>query len=169
MRERSEQPTSELVDVVDDDDRVVAVVTRRVMRARRLQHRCVFIVVRRSDGRVLVHQRSATKDIWPSAWDIGAGGVVTSGESWDAAAARELAEELGIKGVVLQLARSGRYADDEVAEVARVYTATWDGPISFVDGEVAVAVWLTSAELATLRRMERFCPDTLALAWDLIV
>ena len=53
----------ELVDIVDDDDRVVATVTRAEMRAGRLRHRCVFLVVRRSDGRVLVHQRSSAKDI----------------------------------------------------------------------------------------------------------
>ena len=65
----------------------------------RLRHRCVFIVVRRTDGRLLVHQRSASKDLWPSAWDVAAGGVVVSGEGWDEAAARELAEEVGIGGV----------------------------------------------------------------------
>ena len=94
-------PAAELVDVVDDDDRVVATVTRARVRAERLQHRTVFIVVRRTDGRLLVHQRSAAKDIWPSAWDIAVGGVVAAGEAWDVAAARELAEEVGIDGVPL--------------------------------------------------------------------
>src|SRR5688572_13930057 len=82
-------PAAELVDVVDDDDRVVATITRARVRAERLQHRTVFIVVRRTDGRLLVHQRSAAKDIWPSAWDIAVGGVVAAGEAWDVAAARE--------------------------------------------------------------------------------
>ena len=118
----------ELVEIVDDDDRVVATVTRAEMRTGRLRHRCVFLVVRRPDGRVLVHQRSPAKDIWPSAWDIAVGGVVTAGEAWDAAAARELAEEVGIEGAALVLARTGRYADADVDEVARVYTVTWDGP-----------------------------------------
>ncbi|MEN9507404.1 MAG: hypothetical protein RI958_3330, partial [Actinomycetota bacterium] len=36
---------SELVDVVDDDDRVVGTVTRAEMRAGRLMHRAVFIAV----------------------------------------------------------------------------------------------------------------------------
>jgi isopentenyldiphosphate isomerase len=160
---------SELVDVVDDDDRVVAVVTRAEMRTRHLQHRCVFVVVRRSDGRLLVHQRSPTKDIWPSAWDIGAGGVVTSGEAWEVAAERELAEELGIVGAELRFVRAARYADDELTELARIYTTIWDGPIAFVDGEVTAAVWLTPDELAGLQRVEQFCPDTLALTRDLLV
>ena len=159
---------SELVDVVDDEDRVVGTVTRARMRAERLRHRCVFIVVRRSGGEVLVHQRSPDKDVWPSAWDIAVGGVVASGEGWDDAAARELAEEVGIAGAVPRFARSGRYADDEVDEVARVYTVIWDGPIAFVDGEVVTAEWITPAELDARIAAQPFCPDSVALARDLI-
>ena len=158
----------ELVDVVDDDDRVVATVTRAEMRSGRLRHRCVFLVVRRPDGRVLVHQRSSVKDIWPSAWDVAVGGVVTAGEAWDAAAARELAEEVGIAGTPLTLARVGRYADADVDEVARVYTVTWDGPVRFVDGEVVAAEWLTPAEIDERRARLPFCPDSVALVSDLL-
>ena len=158
----------ELVDVVDEDDRVVATVTRAEMRSGRLRHRCVFLVVRRPDGRVLVHQRSSVKDIWPSAWDVAVGGVVTAGEAWDAAAARELAEEVGIAGTPLTLARVGRYADADVDEVARVYTVTWDGPVRFVDGEVVAAEWLTPAEIDQRRARLPFCPDSVALVSDLL-
>ena len=159
----------ELVDVVDEEGRVVATVTRAEMRARRLLHRCVFVVVRRSDGRVLVHQRSATKDLWPSAWDLAVGGVVTAGEEWDAAAVRELTEEVGIEGVVLRLVRDGRYADPDVDEIARVYAVTWDGPVRFVDGEVVSAEWLSPDDLAERIGRLPFCPDSVALAADLLV
>ena len=159
---------SELVDVVDDEDRVVATVTRARMRAERLRHRCVFIVVRRSGGEVLVHRRSPDKDVWPSAWDIAVGGVVAAGEGWDEAAARELAEEVGITGATLRLARSGRYADGDVDEVARVYVVVWDGLISFVDGEVVSAEWIAPAGLDARLAAQPFCPDSVALARDLI-
>jgi isopentenyldiphosphate isomerase len=159
----------ELVDVVDEEGRVVATVARAEMRAGRLRHRCVFVVVRRSDGRVLVHQRSATKDLWPSAWDLAVGGVVTAGEDWDAAASRELAEEVGIEGVTLHFVRDGRYVDPDVDEVARVYAVTWDGPVRFVDGEVVAAEWLSPADLAERIGRDAFCPDSVALAGDLLI
>ena len=162
----------ELVDVVDEDDRVIATVSRAWMRAERLPHRGVFVVVRRSDGRILVHRRSADKDIWPSAWDIAVGGVVHSGEAWEAAAVRELAEEVGVTGVTPRLRRAGRYVDGDVVESGRVYEVTWDGPVTFNDGEVVTAEWLTPDELATRLQGEdgagRFCPDSLALAGDLL-
>ena len=170
MTASAEGPAAELVDVVDDHDRVVATVTRARVRAERLQHRTVFIVVRRTDDRLLVHQRSAAKDIWPSAWDITVGGVVAAGEAWDVAAARELAEEVGIDGVPLTLVRTGRYADADVAELARVYAVTWDGPITFADSEVVAAEWLTPAEVAArlADASYAFCPDSVTLAGDLI-
>jgi len=147
----------------------VSTVTRAEMRARRLRHRGVFVIVRRSDGRVLVHQRSATKDLWPLAWDLAVGGVVTAGEGWDAAAVRELAEEVGIEGAPLRFVRDGRYADVDVDEVARVYAVTWDGAVRFVDGEVVTAEWLAPTELAERIGRLPFCPDSLALAADLLV
>src|SRR3954447_5289866 len=91
-------PAGELVDVVDDDGRVVRVVTRAEMRAGCLRHRCTFIVVRNTAGEVLIHRRSEDKDLWPGRWDLACGGVVTAGEAWEPAARRELAEELGIEG-----------------------------------------------------------------------
>ena len=53
-----------------------------------------------------------------------------------------------------------------------VYEVTWDGPVTFNDGEVVTAEWLTPDELATRLQGEdgagRFCPDSLALAGDLL-
>ena len=156
--------------MVDDDDWVTATVTRARMRAERLPHRVVFILVRRSDGDVLVHRRSAAKDIWPSAWDVAVGGVVASGEAWEAAAARELAEEVGISLGRPAFVRAGRYEDPDVAELARVYEVTWDGPVVFTDGEVVAAEWLAPADVRSRLADPAFvfCPDSVALAGDLI-
>lgn len=159
----------ELVDVVDLDDRVLRTVTRAEVRARRLRHRCTFVILRDARGCVLVHRRSEGKDVWPGHWDLCAGGVVTSGEGWADAAARELAEELGVRGVELRLLGGGRYDDGDVSEIGRVYTASWDGPLSFDDGEVVEARWLTLRELEALVTSQPFVPDSLALALPLLV
>ena len=90
-------PGIEPVDIVDDEDRVVATVPRREMRARRLLHRCTYVLVRNSAGLTHVHRRTDTKDTFPGAYDMLPGGVCASGESYDDCARRELAEELGIE------------------------------------------------------------------------
>jgi isopentenyldiphosphate isomerase len=158
----------ELVDIVDDDDNVIATVTRSEMRSRRLQHRSVGIAVLSSDGRLLIHRRSNGKDLWPGWWDIAVGGVVAAGETYDDAAERELAEELGIDGVALEHLGHGRYVDADLAAICRGYRLVHDGPFIFADGEVAEARWATFAELDVLRATHRFLPDSLALLLPLL-
>jgi isopentenyldiphosphate isomerase len=160
--------TDELVDIVDDDDHVVATVTRAEMRARRLQHRSVGIAVVSSDGRLLIHRRSEAKDIWPGWWDIAAGGVVASGETYAEAARRELAEELGLIDVDVEFLGQARYVDDELAALCRGYRVVHDGPFTFADGEVAEARWVTFDELDTMRATHRFLPDSITLLLPLI-
>jgi isopentenyldiphosphate isomerase len=154
---------TELVDVVDEDDVVVTTVERAVMRAGRLRHRAVFILVTASDGRLLVHRRSAAKDLWPGRWDIAVGGVVAAGESYDEAARRELAEEIGIEVSALDGLGPGRYADADVDLVARCYRVVHDGPVRFADGEVVEARWIDETTLAALLADAPFVPDSLAL------
>src|SRR2546421_3990252 len=74
--------TDELVEHVDEAGNVLAVVTRERMRAERLRHRCVYLLVTHA-GHLLIHRRADHKDIWPDRWDVAAGGVVGADESWD--------------------------------------------------------------------------------------
>jgi isopentenyldiphosphate isomerase len=153
----------ELVEVVDLDGSVQAVVRRREMRARRLRHRTVLVAVLDARGRVLVHRRADDKDVWPSRWDLAAGGVVGVGESWDDAARRELAEELGVDDVPLVHLGEGAYEDEHVALVGHIYLARTEGPFRFADGEVVEARLVDEAELDELLDGQPFCPDSIEL------
>jgi 8-oxo-dGTP pyrophosphatase MutT (NUDIX family) len=136
------------------------------MRAERLRHRAVFIAVRSSAGLLLVHRRSAAKDLWPSRWDVAVGGVVAAGEDYAIAARRELLEEVGIDAEPIPLGGEhhvGAYRDDDVDLVARCYVVVHDGPITFADGEVVEARWLDRDELDALLAAAPFVPDSLAL------
>jgi isopentenyldiphosphate isomerase len=86
----------EILDVVDVEDRVVGRLPRAEVYARRLVHRCVFVLVRDGAGRIFVHRRTDDKLTYPGRHDMFVGGVVGAGESYDAAAVREAAEELGV-------------------------------------------------------------------------
>src|SRR5258706_10224740 len=86
----------ELVDIIDDDGNTIAVVTRRAMRARRLPHRCVYVLVFNSRGELFIHLRTATKDVYPSHWDVTIGGGLAAGESYAEGGKRETREEIGL-------------------------------------------------------------------------
>ncbi|HAN37042.1 MAG TPA: NUDIX hydrolase [Acidimicrobiaceae bacterium] len=161
-------PAPEMVDIVDHCDRVVATVSRAEMRAHRLQHRAVSIAVVGTDGRFLVHRRADHKDLWPGMWDLAAGGVVAAGETYEAAARRELAEELGVQCAVFEYLGEGRFADESVALIGRGYLVVHDGPFAFTDGEIAEVRWVTRAELGALMTRERFVPDNVALLLPLL-
>jgi 8-oxo-dGTP pyrophosphatase MutT (NUDIX family) len=152
----------ELVEHVAPDGTVEAIVTRDRMRAERLRHRCVYLLVVH-DGHLLVHKRADHKDIWPGRWDIAAGGVVGAGEAWDVAARRELTEELGIEAAPVH-AGDGAWESDEAAVVGRVFVVDHPGPFSFDDGEVVEARFVTRDELEVMRATELFCPDSLEVA-----
>ena len=162
------EPGAELVDIVDDHDRVIDTVPRRRMRAERLQHRGVSIAVIGSDGRLLVHRRAATKDVWPAMWDIAAGGVVSAGEDYATAARRELAEELGVDARELDHLGAGHFADEAVRVIAHGYVTVHDGPFTFTDGEIEEVRWVTRAELDVLMSEQAFVPDSVALLLPLL-
>jgi hypothetical protein len=88
--------SEELVEVVTAAGKTTAIVSRGDVLAGNLWHRTAFVIVRSSTGAVLAHRRAETKRIAPGKWDLGFGGAVRAGESFEAAAARELLEEAGI-------------------------------------------------------------------------
>jgi 8-oxo-dGTP pyrophosphatase MutT (NUDIX family) len=153
--------------VVDATDVVVTTVSRALMRRHRLRHRATFVVVRSRDGRILVHRRSDTKDLWPGRWDLAVGGVVTAGEGYEDAARRELAEEVGISAALLPLG-AGAFDDRDVNLMARLYQVTDDGPFTFADGEVVEARLVTLAELHSCLETDPFVPDSVALLVPLL-
>ncbi len=140
----------EVVALYDPDDvtgRVVGSATRSAVRARNLPHAATAVLVRRGDGAWFVHRRADTKDLWPGAHDCAAGGVILAGETPDDAARRELAEELGIRGVLPRPLLTAWYRGPDTHHLAHLYEVIWDGEISFPDGEVATGWWEPDAGL----------------------
>ncbi|MBU3688943.1 MAG: NUDIX hydrolase [Acidimicrobiales bacterium mtb01] len=156
---------------VDDDDRVIEIVSRKRMRSERLRHRAVFIAVTDGTGRLLVHRRSPSKDVWPGWCDVAVGGVVGAHESYDEAAVREVAEEIGVRDAAVASLDDGiarAFDDDTVSLFGRCYQITSQGPFTFTDGEITEAWWVARNDLAAAIARDRFLPDSLALLLPLI-
>lgn len=155
-------PGDEPVDVLDEAGRVVGRTTRREMRARRLPHRCVYILVFDAAGRLFVHLRTATKDVYPSHWDPAVGGVLAAGESFDDGARRELAEELGID-VPLTPLFPFRYEDRATIVHAMVYAVVHDGPFTLQPAEIVEGRFVDWTAFDALAAGATMCPDSLAV------
>jgi isopentenyldiphosphate isomerase len=150
---------AELVDVVDAEDRVVGQATRGEMRARRLRHRATYLLLFNRRGELFVHLRTPTKDVYPSHWDVAVGAVVGAGESYDEGARRELAEEVGIAGVVPEPLFDIHYEDERNQVNGRVFRVTWDGPLTLQREEVVRGEWLPVEVVRQRLTRDPFCPD----------
>lgn len=89
-------PESEWFDVVNAHDEVIGREPRAVVHAQGLWHRAVHVLVFNTAGAVFLQKRSLRKDVAPGLWDSSCSGHLDAGEDYDAAAWRELREELGL-------------------------------------------------------------------------
>jgi 8-oxo-dGTP pyrophosphatase MutT (NUDIX family) len=133
--------------VVDRSGQVVGSAPRSVVRRDNLPHLVVAVLLRDPAGRVYVHRRTDTKDVFPGMHDCFAAGGVQAGEEPAEAARRELAEELGATGVDLEAAATGWYEDEWTRHVWHSYLATYDGTVTHQPEEVAWGRWMTVSEL----------------------
>jgi isopentenyldiphosphate isomerase len=153
---------AEMVDVVDEDDRVVGRVDRAEMRARNLLHRAVYVLVTNDAGALFAHRRTDTKDVYPGYWDVTIGGVVASGEDYVTAAHRELHEELGIERVELRDLGAFSYEDPSTRVRGRVFVAVVSGPLTLQSEEIVAGAFVPLAEATRIVTQERCCPDAAA-------
>ena len=151
--------TEEWVDIVNEDNEVIAQASRQQMRAQVLRHRASYIVVHDGMGNILVQRRTETKDFYPGWLDATAGGVVQSGENILDSARREAEEELGIAGV--PFAEHGQfYFEDENCRVwGGLFSCVSHGPFALQEEEVSEVSWMTPEEITA--RCDEFTPDSL--------
>lgn len=154
----------ELFDVVDKQDCRIATLPRSEVHRRKLLHRAVHVFVFRSEGTMLIHKRSATKEEFPSVWTSSCSGHVSAGETYDETAPRELFEELGIEATVTPV-RKFDACPDTSHEFTMLYTAFSDDPILPDAQEMTEIRWMKPAEIEawTQRTPDDFSPAFLLL------
>jgi 16S rRNA (adenine1518-N6/adenine1519-N6)-dimethyltransferase len=121
--------------VVDEEDRVIGSAPRSQVHGDNLRHRAVHILIFNPAGEVFLQKRSEWKDRYPLAWDSSAAGHLDAGEDYDAAAARELAEELGI---TTPLERVAKLPASSLTgeEFIWLYRGQWDGAFQLDRAEI---------------------------------
>ena len=87
----------ELIEVVDDFDEPVLVVSAFEARRQKLRRRVILVLLHDTSGKLYLQRRGKQKTTYPGLWDVSASGHVRAGEAREDAARRELYEELGVK------------------------------------------------------------------------
>jgi isopentenyldiphosphate isomerase len=149
----------ELVERVDEQDRVLGVVDRSEAIRHGWLHRVATIVCRDAEGRVLVHRHPQTASRFPGEYNWLVGGAVNVGESYEDAAGRELAEELGVHApvrFVFKFLCRGAISP----YWAGVHEAVIEDEITPDPSEIAWHRWLPEAELTGWLRHWAFVSDS---------
>lgn len=140
--------SEELLDVVDENDQVIAVKTRGEIHARGLIHRAIHILLFNSQGEIFLQKRSMNKDENPGLWDSSAAGHVDSGESYESCAIRELNEELGIdQAPPLEYLFKLPPSEKTGNEHSVIYRCISDRRLTLQAEEIDEGLWLDPAEL----------------------
>lgn len=150
----------ENVAIVDENNRLIGSATRQQMRRNNLIHRATFILLFNKQGELFVQKRTQSKDVYPGFYEVAAGGVVGFNESYEKAARRELAEEVGISGCPLESQFDFFWNDEGNRVWGRVFLCCHDGPFVLQESEVESGAFLSlDAVWKMVRSGMPFTPD----------
>jgi len=137
----------ELFSVVDEDGRFLQSERREVCHCSPdLIHTSTSVMVFDKSGRIFLQKRAMSKDVEPGKWDQSCSGHCAAGEAFEAAARREVMEELGfavgeLRPFWLRLSGSARET-----ELCQTFTARWDGPFRLNPAEISEGRFWTRQE-----------------------
>lgn len=131
----SESRYKERFSVVDQADQVIGEALRAKVHGNNLLHRAVHILIFNEAGEVYLQKRSPLKDRHPLLWDSSASGHVAAGEDYDAAAKRELHEELGIEARLRRVVKLPASEKTDF-EFIWVYCGCSEGPFELNPREI---------------------------------
>ncbi|GIX62034.1 nucleoside diphosphate hydrolase [Babesia caballi] len=155
---------TEVVIMVDKDDKEIGTCTRKEMRQFNKWHRTSCTVLLSNNGaevEVIYHVRSMEKVYCPGYNDLAFGGVVTLGESYVENAIRETCEECGLRVSEEHLREIGQYSRDEESLRChyKLYVALYNGPLDRLTpqpGEVDEIKRVPLSKIDELMKSEKF-------------
>ncbi|MDI6734620.1 MAG: NUDIX domain-containing protein [bacterium] len=138
----------EYFEIVDINGNIIGSASREEChRNPTLLHRVSHVFVFNSNYQLYLQKRSIHKDIQPGKWDTSVGGHLNPGETHEQAACRELAEELGITGVLPIHLYDYTWRSERESELVRTFKVVYDGLIKFDKEEIDEGRFWTLEEI----------------------
>jgi len=145
---------TEYLDSVNDDDEILSSLPFNEIYEKKLTHRIVHVLVFNDKGEMALQIRSQNKSFCPGCYCTSAGGHVSSGESYEEAAIREMNEELGINPEIVLLGKTVYNDPRNIKKFLSVYTAEHSGNFKTND-EVAGMEFM---DLEKIRSLLQYSP-----------
>ena len=129
----------ELVDVIDENDKVIRTELKSVCHKKGILHRISAVFLFNSDGKIWLQTRAKGK-VGAGRLDFSASGHLGAGDSYDEGAYREMQEELGIKVKLTLIAKNlhdnYHFEDYNVRHFTSIYTGKYDGKFKLQEEEL---------------------------------
>ena len=152
--------SDELFDIVDDNNVIIGQATRGECHGNpQLIHRSVHVLVFNSRGEILLQKRPLDKDIQPGKWDTSVGGHLDLGETFLAAAKREMKEELGLEGIPLSYLYPSKIRNEIESENIETFLAVTDQRIIPAPDEIDEVRFWTTDQIEELLGQYVFTPN----------
>ena len=107
----------ELLNIVDNDDKIIGEKTREEIHQKGLLHREVHVYFVTPKKELILQHRAKDKDTYPDLLDAAVGGHVEIGDSYEQTAIKEAMEETGVKispDNLIFLSKTKRRSEDKV-------------------------------------------------------
>jgi len=156
---------SDLIDIVDADDRVVDTAPRGAVLGSGRNFRTAHVILAGADGSVVLQKLAGGRERHPERWGSSVAAYLHAGESYRRAAERRLEEELGLRTVLRDLGRVSFQDGNSTKFVALFSGVAEDGMVIREPDHVAALRPWTPGEIATTMRTapNTFTPTLLAL------
>jgi isopentenyldiphosphate isomerase len=154
----------EMVDIVDDNDNVIGKASRDEVYEKLLTHRIVHVIVFDKENKMALQPRGINVSFCPGHWSTSAGGHVRSGETYEDAATREYAEELGVKSRLEFFSKDLYKVAGRPNKILVTFKTTFGGPFDIDLDVVEKIEYFALDEIRNMiRKGEKFHPELLFL------
>ena len=141
----------EYLDLVDENDNVIGKEDRNIIYKNNLRNfRVINIIIFTSDNKIIVPKRSSNRRVFPNCYDCSVGGHVSSGETYEQVAYRELKEELGITNVKLEEIAYFRPYDIDTSSFSKMYKLVYDGSLNYDKDGIQEIFYMNKEEIREL-------------------
>ncbi len=151
------------IDVVDPADRVVGSTLRKDVFQQKDAFRVVHVFIFDHRRRLLLQQLAPTRDRNPLHWGSSVAAYLFTGETYEEAAERRLAQELEVRGARLREVGRTTMLDQGVVKFIALFETVWSHKIHPDPTHIADVKWFSLAEVdrAIRARSIRFTPTFL--------
>ena len=142
--------SDEILDLVDNDDNIVGQMERgEVYRNNLNNFRVINCFIKNTKGELWIPLRQHNKRMFPNSLDVSCGGHVSSGESYEDAFRKEMAEELNINidSVKYRILGTCNPKDDQVSAFMTVYELTQNKEPNYNPDDFQSYEWILPTQL----------------------